>query len=135
MTVTEAVTELPPVKPQVVCAQLFGPATDLIEILADGRNPRLPGTVKLAARFHGTSQSPSLDPTYVLGQHFTITLTAEGGRISVAYNGVTKLVFDVGASGLYFKAGAYTQSNPDKGDVPPAAGQVIIYDIQVTHSG
>jgi poly(beta-D-mannuronate) lyase len=37
------------------------------------------------------------------------------------------------ASGCYFKAGVYTQSNPEKGDEPTAYGEVIIYDLSVTH--
>jgi hypothetical protein len=37
------------------------------------------------------------------------------------------------ASGCYFKASAYTQSNTSKGDEPTAYGEVIIYDLSVTH--
>jgi hypothetical protein len=134
MTVNEAVTELPPAKPQVVCAQMWGPTTDLIEIVADGKNPRQPGTVKLAVRFQGTSQSTLLDPTYVPGHRFAVGLVAAHGTVRVTYNGETKLVFEVSTSGMYFKAGAYTQSNPSKGDEPPAIGQVVIYALHVTHS-
>ena len=135
MTVNEAVTQLPPAKPQVVCAQMWGLTTDLIEILADGKNPRQPGTVKLAVRFQGTSQSTLLDPTYVPGHRFTVGLIAAHGTVKLTYNGETKSVFEVSASGMYFKAGAYTQSNPSKGDEPPAIRQVVIYALHVTHSG
>jgi hypothetical protein len=135
MVVTEAVKHLPSVKPQVVSAQLWGPTTDLIEILADGRNPRQPGTVKLAVRIEGKSQPTYLDETYVPGARFTVSLTAEAGQVRVAYNGTPKLVFTVRASGMYFKAGAYTQSNPSKGDQPDDYGQVVIFALQVTHRG
>jgi hypothetical protein len=135
MSVTEAITELPPVKPEVVAAQIHSPDADVIEIEASGKNPLRPGTVKLGVRFEGTTQARLLNPTYVLGERFKITLKAAAGRIKVAYNDQTILVFDDNASGMYFKAGTYTQSNPSKGDEPPAAGQVIIYRLVVTHSG
>ena len=66
---------------------------------------------------------------------FTVGLIAAHGTVKLTYNGETELVFEVSASGMYFKAGAYTQSNPSKGDEPPAIGQVVIYALHVTHSG
>jgi poly(beta-D-mannuronate) lyase len=134
MSVTEAVTELPPVKPQVVAAQIHSPDQDVIEIEADGLHSVRPGTVALGVRFEGTTQARLLDPTYVLGQRFKITLKVRDGRIKVAFNDRTMLTLDETGSGMYFKAGAYTQSNPSKGDVAPAAGQVIIYKLAVTHT-
>jgi hypothetical protein len=134
MSLTEAITELPPVKPQVVGAQIHSPDHDVIEIEADGLHSIRPGTVALGVRFEGTTQSRLLDPTYVLGTRFRIQLKVAAGRIKVVYNGVTMLVLDDTGSGMYFKAGDYTQSNLSKGDVAPAAGQVIIYRLVVTHT-
>jgi poly(beta-D-mannuronate) lyase len=134
MSVTEAVTELPLVKPQIVCAQIHSPDHDVIEIEADGLHSVRPGTVALGVRFEGTTQARLLDPTYVLGERFKITLKVRDGRIKVAFNDQTMLVLDESGSGMYFKAGVYTQSNASKGDVPPAAGQVIIYRLAVTHT-
>jgi poly(beta-D-mannuronate) lyase len=36
--------------------------------------------------------------------------------------------------GCYFKAGAYTQSNPSKGDKVDAYSEVWIYKVDVTHT-
>jgi hypothetical protein len=56
------------------------------------------------------------------------------GRIRVFYNGVQKLDYAFNGSGLYFKAGAYTQSNASKGEPAGAAGQVVISALRVTHT-
>jgi hypothetical protein len=135
MVVTEAVTRLPPHKAQVVTAQIHDASSDVIEILADGQHATQQGGIRLAVRYDGRQQPVHLDDAYLPGARYTVTLTAANGQISVAYNGVTKLVFTTSRSGLYFKAGAYTQSNPAQGDAPTSFGQVVIYALQVAHTG
>jgi poly(beta-D-mannuronate) lyase len=134
MTVTEAVTELPPAKPQVVTAQIHDATNDVIEILADGRHPGGSGTIALTVRYGGVSQPEHLDDAYVPGTRYTVTLSAASGQITIAFEGTPKLTISTSRSGLYFKAGAYTQSNPTQGDIPTAAGQVVIYALKVSHS-
>jgi poly(beta-D-mannuronate) lyase len=41
--------------------------------------------------------------------------------------------YERATDGCYFKAGAYTQSNPDRGDSPDAYGAVEIRALTVTH--
>jgi poly(beta-D-mannuronate) lyase len=135
MVVTEAVTALPTVKPQVVTAQIHDASNDVIEILADGSHPGRGGTIQLAVRYDGQEQPAHLDDDYAPGTRYTVTLTAANGQIRVAYDGVTKLVFTTSRSGLYFKAGAYTQSNTTAGDASSAAGQVVIYALKAAHTG
>jgi poly(beta-D-mannuronate) lyase len=133
MTVTEAVTALPPAKPQVVTAQIHDATNDVIEILADGRHPGGGGTIKLTVRYMGQVQPVHLDDAYLPGTRYTVTLSAASGQITVAFEGTTKLTIRTSRSGLYFKAGVYTQSNPAQGDAPTAAGQVVIYALEVSH--
>jgi cell division septation protein DedD len=135
MVVREATLHLPVVKPQVVTAQIHSASDDVIEILTDGsRSTSKPGTVSICLRYKGSMKTPCLDDAYVLGTPYTITITAGGGHIKIAYNGVQKFDYATSMSGLYFKAGAYTQSNPSKGDAPTAYGETAIYALNVTHS-
>jgi hypothetical protein len=134
MTVREASTHLPVAKPQVVMAQIHDASDDIIEVLADGSRSSGKGTYSICVRYNGSTQSPCLDNSYTSGTPFTLTLKASGGQITVAYNGRTVLTFSNDTSGCYFKAGAYTQSNPSKGDEPDAYGQVVIYNLTVSHT-
>ncbi len=135
LSLTEAVTQLPPVKPQVVTAQIHDSKNDIIEVVADGKRSSAKGKVALCVRYGGKEQQTCLDDNYVLGSQYTVDLTVTNGRIFVFYNGQKKLDFNAtGATNTYyFKAGCYTQSNPKKGDSPGAAGEVVIYNAKVTH--
>jgi hypothetical protein len=60
------------------------------------------------------------------------------GSVAVYYNDLAtpKLTFTPAPptdSGTYFKAGCYTQSNVDAGDLPTAYGQVLVTALQVMH--
>jgi hypothetical protein len=139
LTVTGATTQLPPVKPQVVIGQIHDASNDVIEILADGKLATPQGTVGIGYRFNGAEQPTHLDDAYVLGTKYTYRIVAAGGQIQIFYqapgSSTLKLIATEShsASGLYFKAGAYTQSNLSKGDVPPAAGAAVIYALSVSH--
>jgi poly(beta-D-mannuronate) lyase len=125
MTVTEAITHLPAVKPHVVAAQIHDAQDDVVMIRLEGSN--------LFVEQNGNSVG-TLDAAYRLGTVFTVKLVAADGHIKVFYNGVLKLDVVRAGSGWYFKAGCYTQSNPTKGDAPDAYGEVVIYGLDVTHA-
>ncbi len=125
MTITQTITHLPEVKPHVVAGQIHDSGDDVIMVRLE-RNKLF---VEGGGRDLGT-----LETNYQLGTRFTVKIVATGGRIRVSYNDVQKV--DLAASissGCYFKAGAYTQSNTSKGDLPTAYGEVIIHDLKVMH--
>lgn len=131
MTVTESVDHLPAVKQQVVFAQVHGSSDDIAFGEATGQSN---GTDLLDFNHNGTSWG-TLDPAYVPGTRFTLKIVAAAGFIDVYYNGVDKVHHAASATGCYFKAGDYTQSNVAKGhDAPGAYGQVSISALSVTHS-
>jgi hypothetical protein len=124
MVVREAITHLPVAKPDVVAAQIHDSADDVIEIrLRD----------KLLFVEHDGANYGTLDAAYALGTTFTVEIRVTAGKLEVFYNGVRKVERTTSGSGYYFKAGAYTQSNTSKGDLPTAYGEVMIYDLKVTH--
>lgn len=126
MTITEAITHLPVVKPHAVAGQIHDASDDVVMVRLEGQNLFLEG---------GGTALGTLDPNYVLGARFTVRLEASGGHIRAYYGdlGTPKVDVSRNASGCYFKAGVYTQSNTSKGDAPDAYGEVIIYDLVVTH--
>lgn len=125
MTVTQAVTHLPPVKPEVVTAQIHDDDDDVIMVKLSGN--RL--FVEAKSKDIG-----DLDANYTLGTTYTVKIVATGGRIFVYYNGEQKVEYQKSGSEYYFKAGCYTQSNPDKGDAPEAFAQVVIYALSLAHT-
>jgi len=127
MVVREAITHLTVAKPQVTVAQVHDDSDDVIVI-------RLDGPHHLYAEHNGTDYG-DLDTAYTLGTAFTARFVASGGHIKIYYNGVAKVDYAKSGSGDYFKAGCYTQSNTSKGDAADAYAQVVIYSLQVTHSG
>jgi Alginate lyase len=129
MTVTESVDAAPPVKPQVVCAQIHNASSDVVEVLYDGF------TDSVAYRWLGAEQKTHLVDNYVLGTPFTLTISASGGQVRLSVDGQLRATESTSQSGLYFKAGAYTQSNPAHGDAPDAIGVVTISALSVTHGG
>jgi len=124
MTIREAITHLPGARPEVVAAQIHGPSSYVAMIRLDGN--------RLYVEHDGRDVG-DLDTYYRLGTVFQIRMIAAGGFVSVSYNDHAPVGFPLRASGLYFKAGCYTQSNPRKGDQPGAYGAVSIYDLHVSH--
>jgi hypothetical protein len=132
MTVTEAVTHLPVVKPQTVFAQIHNASDDVFEAEAFGQSD---GSVRLYANHNGTEWGQDLDSHYILGTKFTLKVVASGGYVDIYYNGTMKVHQAISSTGDYFKAGDYTQSNIVKGqDAPGAYGEVDLYALSVTHS-
>lgn len=126
MRVRQAVTELPQVKPHVVTAQIHDADDDVMEIRLEG--------ARLLAQYDDGGKDVTIDPDYVLGTPYDLTITAADGRIAVDYDGVRKVDVPVSGSGWYFKSGCYVQSNPGKGEDPAATAQVVVYRLSVQHN-
>lgn len=124
MEITQAITHLPDVKPHVVAGQIHDPNSDVIVF-------RLEGT-KLFIDENG-SQGPVLTTNYQLGDVFTVKFVAQNGGVDCYYNGAYVYTYATDATGCYFKAGCYTQSNLSKGDAATAYGEVVIYKVTVSH--
>ena len=123
---TEAVTELPPAKPEMVTAQIHGGDDDIMQIRLEGNH--------LMVQYDDGAKQVTLDPNYRLGTPYDIEIVAAANAVQVRYNGEQKADLPLSGSTWYFKAGAYVQSNPGKGDAGTAAGQVIIYSLEVDHT-
>jgi len=130
MKLRESVDHLPVAKPQLVFAQIHGAKDDLIELEISNES----GKNRLYVDHNGIRYGSDLDSNYVLGVQFEVEISANNGYVDVAYNGVQHVHQALSDDGDYFKAGCYTQSNPSKGDLPNAYGQVTIYRVQVTHT-
>jgi poly(beta-D-mannuronate) lyase len=126
MTIRQAITHLPVVKAHVVAGQIHDSEDDVVMIRLEGDHLFVEG---------GGEELGDLNPAYVLGTEFTVRITASAGIISIHYNDSATPVVQVPstAPACYFKAGAYTQSNVDRGDEASAYGEVVIYDLDVTH--
>jgi len=122
---TEAVTELPESKPELVTAQIHGGDDDVMQIRLEGS--------RLMVQYADGAEHITLDPDYRLGTPYDIEIVAAASSVRVGYNGELKAELPLSGSTWYFKAGAYVQSNPTKGDTATAAGQVVIYSLEVDH--
>jgi len=120
-----AITQTPPVKPHVVCAQIHDADDDLLMVRLEGK--------KLFVERAGEGDIV-LNANYRLGDKFQLKIQASGRHVQVWYDGALKLDWEVRRSGCYFKAGCYTQSNVARGDAPDASGEVVIYALAVTHA-
>lgn len=125
-----AITHLPVKKPHVVCAQIHDADDDVCMV-------RLEGSKLFVESAYAKDQL--LDAHYVLGSKFKLTIQATKSGVAVYYLAEGKPLVRAKAlkktsSGLYFKAGCYTQSNTSRGDKADAYGQVVIYSLAVTHS-
>jgi poly(beta-D-mannuronate) lyase len=124
MTVTEAITAVPTVKPHVVAAQIHDAGDDVVMVRLENR--------RLFVEANGDDVGV-LDPAYVLGTQFKVELRATSAGIRVTYNNSRAVNYAKSGSGFYFKAGCYTQSNTDRGDKPDAYGEVVIFGLTVQH--
>jgi hypothetical protein len=126
LEVRQAITEAPPAKPEVVAAQIHDGEDDVLQIRLEGRT--------LAVQYADGDEQIVLDPDYRLGTPYDLQIVAADGRITVFYNGEQKADIDQSGSGWYWKVGAYTQSNPEKGDEPDAVGEVVVYSLKIDHT-
>jgi len=125
MDLTQRVTHLPVVKPQLICGQIHNGADYLILVELDGH--------QLYVRYQD-AVAGVLDEDYQLGTFFDMKIRASRGYADVFYNGVRKVHQPLDAAGCYFKAGCYVQSSTSTGDLPSAFGQVEISRLVVSHS-
>jgi alginate lyase len=124
MTITQRITHLPVVKPELVCGQIHN-ASYLILVRLSGKKL----TVDYIDAVAGT-----LDDDYQLGMPFDLTIVASGGYVDVYYNGARKVHQAVNQTGCYFKAGCYLQSSTLTGDLASAYGQVEISKLVINHA-
>lgn len=125
MSIRQAITRVPAKKPHVVAGQIHDAKDDVIMIRLEG--------AKLFVEGGGKSLGV-LDPEYKTGAFFDVRISAAGGRVRVAYNGADKVDVERPAVGCYFKAGVYTQSNLERGDVAGESGEVVIQALAVRHA-
>jgi len=124
MEIRQAITHLPVVKPHVVVGQIHDASDDVIVFRLEGS--------KLFVDENG-SPGPVLTSNYQLGTVFTVKFVVRNGGVEAYYNGQYVYTYSTSNSGCYFKAGCYTQSNTSRGDAATAYGQVVIYNVTVTH--
>lgn len=125
MEVTEAVTQTPQAKPHVCAAQVHGTKEAPVMIRLEGS--------RLVVTSYG-DEVATLTTSYRLGTKFTVRLVGSGGGVTVFYNGRQAARVSFNDDGCYFKAGCYVQSNTQKGDKPGAYGEVVVYDLKVSHA-
>ena len=130
LDVRQAVITLPPVKPEVVTAQIHDAEDDVIEIRLEGNR-----LIAQYANNNAGSNEFVIDPAYVLGAPYDLRVEATAGRIDVFYNGAHAGGVALAGDGWYFKTGSYLQSNVSKGDAADAIGQVVLYAVRVSHTG
>jgi poly(beta-D-mannuronate) lyase len=127
LELTQAITHLPDNKRHVVAGQIHDDESDLIMIRLEDEYLFVEGD---------GDDLGELDPAYAIGTRFTVKIAADASGIRVYYQDMTtpKVVIELEepARGCYFKAGAYTQSDPER-DAPDAYGEVVVYDLQLRH--
>lgn len=126
LSVRQAVTKLPEVKPHVVTAQIHGGDDDVVLVRLEGE--------RLIAEYDDGDSEIVIDPAYVLGTPYDLRIVAAGSRIEIFYNDELAAEIPRSGSGWYFKTGSYVQSNPERGDDAGAVAEVVIYSLQVEHS-
>ena len=126
LEVRQAITEVPPAKPEVVAAQIHGGADDVLQIRLEGRT--------LAVHYGDGAKRVVLDPDYRLATPYDLRIVAADRRIVVFYNGERKAEIAERGYGWYWKVGAYTQSNRESGDAADAVGEVVVYALDIDHA-
>jgi alginate lyase/fibronectin type III domain protein len=150
MTVTGSVDRLPANKPQVSAAQIHGSSDIPLIVMAtgtcdapcnhDSRTRSIPpGHVQLMTKENNDDSRQVLDPDYVLGSTYTLTIEVHGGIAKLTYEnhdsgGSTRASFTLKSTqSQYFKAGCYTLSNLNT-DAASEYGRTTIKAISATHS-
>ncbi len=126
LTVRQAVTALPVAKPEIVTAQIHDSSDDVLQVRLEGK--------RLMVQYDDGNAEIVIDRDYELGTVFEVRIVAAQRRVQVFYNGVPAAEINRSGTGWYFKCGAYVQSNTSKGDRPTAAGEVVVHQLDVSHS-
>lgn len=135
LRVVGRVTALPKNKPELVLAQIHDDEDDVCMVRLERDRVFLEtsrGTVKYS------NNTASFDEDYQIGQTITVNVTVVKGRIIVYYRKqgqkTVSAVLKYAGTGMYFKTGAYVQSNLSY-DKPGAAGTFRISSLELTHEG
>jgi Alginate lyase len=125
MTATESIHVLPPIRPQVVVAQIHDYDGGLLAV-------RLKANTLYVQTKVGKF---ILEPNYTLGTEFTVRILAANSMIQVFYNDTSEPQVTVSSTSErnYFKIGAYTQSNVVKGEDPDAYSEVWVRSLDAEH--
>lgn len=133
MTVRQAITATPALRPSLVAGQIHGGRQYVVLVVLDGK--------RLYAKADNQAIG-ELDADYRLGTFFTLRIEAADGRIRIYYDGALKVDYQKDCEACYFKAGCYLQANPQSGggSAGPAIsgldfGEVRIRDLVVAHRG
>ncbi len=126
LEVRQSVTALPPVKPEVVTAQIHNADADVIEIRVEDN--------QLLASYDDGKGEFVIDKAYVLGTPYDLRIVAGAGRVDVFYNGALAGGAALAGDDWYFKTGSYLQSNVSRGEAADAVGQVVLYTLSVSHT-
>jgi hypothetical protein len=127
LDVRQAITEVPPAKPHVVAAQIHDGKDDVLQIRLEDET--------LAVQYNDGNDQVVIDPAYQLGTPYDLQIVAADSHVVVLYNGEQAADLPLKGSSWYYKVGAYTQSNPEKGDESGSAGEVVVYDLAIDHGG
>lgn len=129
--VEQAISAVPKKKQHVVASQIHDGTQDILVIRLEYPS--------LFINVDGKNVS-TLDNHYTLGKRFTVKFVVSGGQTKVYYNNnnIPSYTLTKNYSGVYFKVGAYTQSNCDKEGSASLCnannyGEVIVYQASVTH--
>lgn len=124
MEIVQLISKLPTKKQEIVAGQIHDAEDDVVMIRLEDSDLFVE---------HDGQRLADLDNSYVLGSTFTVRIEASQGHLRVSYNGEEKLDFPYDGNGMYFKAGAYAQSNLDNGEPSGSVGQVVISRLVVSH--
>jgi hypothetical protein len=122
----QAITKVPPVRPEVSATQIHDGGDDVMQIRLEGST--------LVAQYADGAEQVVIDPDYRLGTPYDLRIVAAEGRITVFYDGEQRAQIQRSGSSWYWKVGAYTQSNPERGDDPEALGEVVVYSLRIEHT-
>lgn len=122
----QAITAVPRAKPEVVSAQIHDGGDDVLQIRLERST--------LVAQYDDGREQIVIDPVYRLGTPYDLRIVAANGRITVFYNGQRRAEIERSGSSWYWKIGAYTQSNPERGEDADAEGVVVVYSLSIEHS-
>ena len=122
----QAITKVPPVRPEVSATQIHDGGDDVMQIRLEGST--------LVAQYADGAEQVVIDPDYQLGTPYDLRIVAADGRITVFYDGEQRAEIERSGSSWYWKVGAYTQSNPERGDDPDALGEVVVYSLRIEHT-
>ncbi|MEM7697318.1 MAG: polysaccharide lyase family 7 protein [Verrucomicrobiota bacterium] len=119
-----AFTEVPKEKPHLCAVQIHDGKDDVLQLRIEER--------KVFLERDGADDFLFFED-YELGAFFEIMIISDEGRIRLFKDQKQVLIWETEREGCYFKAGAYVQSNPEKGDDPETVGEVVFRKLWIRH--